>query len=116
MKILRELIAGQQKGHEKEPVFMIGMQLLDIAEREPASAELLEKDLQTNGMKLTDAAAELKKYADTHHGSAKCFCITPDVAEDILRKFYGLPEKTEKTEERAPKEESKGFIDLGDFL
>ncbi len=45
MKELRELIEKQRKGHKNDPVFMIGEQLLEIAEKEPASLELLKKDL-----------------------------------------------------------------------
>ena len=46
MSKLYDLIAEQQKGHENEPRFMIGEQLKEIAEREPLSAELLERDLE----------------------------------------------------------------------
>lgn len=115
---LRAIIAEQQKGHEGEPLYMVGMQLLGIAEKEPDSAELLEADLQTSGMGLAAAAGELKKYADTHHGKAKCFCITPDTAEKILRGFYHLPEKKADGEEKPADEEGSAddFIDLSAFL
>ena len=109
-----EQIEVQQKGHEKEPLFMVGEQLKEIAAKEPLAAELLEKDLATQGMGLADAAKKLQEYADKNHGRAKCFCITPPVAEKILREFYGLPEPvkvTKKIEQvTAPK------IDLSDFL
>lgn len=108
------LIEEQQKGHENEPLYMVGEQLKDIAERESASAEILEKDLSVGGMGLADAAAALKDYADKNHGKAKCFCITPIVAEGILRKFYGLPEASIK-EEQIPEPESTR-IDLASFL
>lgn len=114
MSRLMEIITAQQKGHENEPLFMIGEQLKEIAEREPFSAELLEKDLETPGMKLSDAATRLKKYSDDHHGKATCFCISPKVAEGILREFYGLPKAEEGKAEKA--QPMSGFIDLGAFL
>lgn len=114
MSRLHEIITAQQKGHENEPLFMIGEQLKEIAEREPNVADILEKDLETTGMKLSDAAARLKKYSDEHHGKATCFCISPKVAEGILREFYGLPNGEErKAEEPQP---ATNFIDLGAFL
>ena len=115
MSRLIEIITAQQKGHENEPVFMIGEQLKEIAVREPFSAELLEKDLETDGMKLGDAAARLKKYSDEHHGKAPCFCISPKVAEGILREFYGLP-KPETVSVEKPTQQTTDFIDLGAFL
>ena len=104
---LRAIIAEQQRGHEEEPLYMVGMQLLGIAEKEPDSAELLEADLQTSGMGLADAA-----------GKAKCYCITPDTAEKILRSFYHLPEKKADGEEKSADEEGSAddFIDLSAFL
>lgn len=112
---LLALIEEQQKGHENEPLFMVGEQLKEIAEREPVSAELLEKDLAVEGMGLAGAAAALQKYSDEHHGKAKCFCITPKVAEGILREFYGLPVPEAKEKETRTEPESER-IDLASFL
>ena len=113
---LYEIIAAQQKGHENEPIFMIGEQLKDIARNDPKAAELLEHDLETPGMGLADAAKKLKEYSDKNRGKATCFCITPNVAEKILREFYGLgPAPTSE----APKPTAQvptSHIDLSDFL
>lgn len=113
MEALRKLIRDQQGSTETEPRYMIGEQLLEIAEREPACAELLEKDLVVKEMSLDAAAQKLKEYADKHHGSARAFCITPKVAEGILRDFYGLPKAGEAPAAPAPEE---GYIDLSSFL
>lgn len=110
MTRLSAIIDAQQKGHEDEPIYMIGEQLKAIAERESASAELLERDLAVEGMGLDEAAKALKKYADEHSNKKGCFCIPPHTAEKILRKFYGLPEGA-KTEQVSP-----GRIDLSSFL
>ena len=114
MSTLQELIAQQQKGHETKPRFMIGEQLKEIAAREPRCAEILEKDLTVKEMSLESAERKLQEYADKNHGSAKAFCITPLVAEGILRDFYGLPKRDEaEPEPETPKE---GYIDLSSFL
>jgi len=114
MSTLQELIAQQQKGHETKPRFMIGEQLKEIAAREPLCAEILEKDLTVKEMSLEAAERKLQEYADKNHGSAKAFCITPIVAEGILRDFYGLPKRDEaEPEPETPKE---GYIDLSSFL
>lgn len=113
-----EIIEQQQKGRENTPAFMIGEQLKEIAAREPASAELLEKDLIVAGMGLDGAAKKLQEYADANHKTAKCFCITPIKAEEILREFYGLPKREEKRNEAVSLSDEKemGRIDLSDFL
>ena len=108
---LSAIIEAQQKGHEEEPIYMIGEQLKEIAERESASAELLLRDLEVDGMGLEGAAKELKKYADKHSGRRGCFCISPKVAEKILREFYCLGEPQTVSTPAAP-----GRIDLGSFL
>ncbi len=111
---LQEIIAQQQKGHEGKPRFMIGEQLKEIAAREPICAEILEKDLTVKEMSLEAAERKLQEYADKNRKNARTFCITPIIAEGILREFYGLPKRDEaETEPEAPQE---GFIDLSSFL
>lgn len=109
---LRELIEAQQKGKEGQPAYTVGLQLLDIAEREPECAELLISDLSTDGMGLTAAECKIKKYADKNRKGAAFFCVTPTVAEQILREFYGLPEARKRTE--APADD--GFLSLDSFI
>ena len=113
---LIDLISAQQSGHENEPEFMIGEQLKEMAERQPSIEDILIGDLATSTMTLEAAAGELKKFADEHKGkNAKCFCITPLVAEGILRKFYGLPERPER-EEASQAEPDGELIRLADYL
>ena len=116
MSKLYDLIAEQQKGHENEPRFMIGEQLKEIAEREPLSAELLERDLEIEEMNLEAAEKHFQEYADKNHGKAKAFCITPKVAERLLREFYGLPIPEENAPEKKEADSSAGYIDLSSFL
>ena len=117
MEVLLKLIEKQQKGHENTDVFMVGEQLKDIAASDPVCAEILEKDLAVEAMGLAAAAAKLKEYADKNRGKLKCFCITPLVADKILREFYGLPimetGTVRSTAEKAPAER---ILDLDSFL
>lgn len=116
MSKLYDLIAEQQKGHETEPRFMIGEQLKEIAEREPLSAELLERDLEIEEMNLEAAEKHFQEYADKNRGKAKAFCITPKVAERLLREFYGLPIPEENAPDKKEADSSAGYIDLSSFL
>lgn len=111
---LAGMISEQQKGQQNKPAFMVGEQLKEIAQNEAAACELLVQDLKVKEMDLTAAAAKLKEYADKNHGNAREFCITPLVAEGILRKFYGLPERGETATVSEPQDSD--FIDLGDFM
>ena len=96
IKELREKIRAQQ-GEEGTDVWMIGEQLLEIAERELASAALIEKDLEVADMSLPEAAKAMKAFADEKHSKIKgnCICVTPKEADGVLRKFYGLPLRDE---------------------
>ena len=119
MEKLIELIRKHQEGHEAafDDVFTVGEQLLDMASRQPECIEILIQDLNTPKMGLCEAAAQIKKYADEHRKSAKCYCVSPMIAEGILREFYGLPKPDEKSAlsvESAPAAED--YIDLGDFF
>lgn len=110
-------IEAQQKEEEGTPGFNIGEQLKDIARAEPASAELIDQDIEKEGMGLPDVADAFKKYADAEHKKKKdsCICITPIVAEGLIRKFYGLPKKEDALQDQ-PEEDPEGFLDLESFL
>lgn len=107
---LVEIISEQQKGHENEDIFGIGEQLKDMAEGDAKITELLINDLTTSGMKLVDAAKMFKQHADSIKGNKNKVCITPKVADGLLRRFYGLPDAKETVTVAAPE------IDLADFI
>jgi hypothetical protein len=117
MEKLTEMIRAQQQGREGTDVFCVGEQLLDIASESDEILDILKRDLEIAEMSLERAAGKIKEYADKNRKNAKCFCVTPLVADGILREFYGLPERGAKPES-APAESTEGetFIDLGDFL
>lgn len=118
MEKLRAIIEEQRKGKENTPVFMVGEQLIDIAEREPNTRELLFADLQVPEMSLAKAEAKIKEYSDKHRGSASSFCVSPKVAEGILREFYGLPTVAAGTPASATPSVSAAsdYVDLDSFL
>ena len=113
MQKLREMIDAQRKGKEDSPVWMVGEQLLDIATGEPDSLELLKQDLTVPEMSLENAEKQIKAWADKHK-KGSCCCVSPKVADGILRKFYGLRSLEESKAESKSAENS--YIDLDSFL
>ena len=114
MKELTKIIVLQQKGHNEDPIFMVGEQLKEMAQRDPSCIEILKHDLQIEKMGLEGAAGALQAYSDKNHGNAKCFVISPARAEVILREFYGLPES--KKNSQVYSSISSSLIDLESFM
>ena len=114
-----ELIEKQQAGKENTDAWMVGEQLKDICGADPHCADLVEKDLQDKSMNLTACAAKIRAYADRQPRKGNCVCVPPNVAEGIIREFYGLPGAAPKQEQAAarpaPLPEDDG-LDLMDFL
>ena len=108
-----EMIEQQQsKLQDTEPAWMVGEQLKDICRQDPGCAELVEKDLSVKGMGLVDCEKQIKAWADKHKKKG-CCCVSPKVAESIIRKFYGLP-KAGPVKSEQPKK--TGVIDLFSFV
>jgi len=99
---------------------MIGMQLIDMIKAEPAISQIVEEDLQNPEMSLTKCADAMRKHADEIHSKSKgnCVCITPAEAEKVIRKFYGLPDQTERPEPAAEPVQAmeESILNLEDFL
>ena len=90
-KAIAAIEAQQAKVNECPPQWMVGEQLKDICRMEPDSAELIAQDLDVAAMSIIEAEKKIKGYSDEHKGKgAACFCVSPMVAERILREFYGL--------------------------
>lgn len=111
----KELIEQQQAALENtDPAWMVGMQLMDICRADPSCGTIVAKDLENPDMSLLAAAKKLAEYAAKNRGKKKCYCITPDIAEGIIREFYGLPGASlEKAEEPTP---SVPILSLADFV
>lgn len=104
--------AAQNKVTARSAPWMVGEQLKDICSHEPASAELILRDITGEGMGLADAERKIKEHADAHR-VGRFACVTPAEADQILRTFYGLPPAGAAAE---AKEDDAGIIDLLDFL
>ena len=115
MEKLREIIEAQRKGKEDTPVWMVGEQLFDIAAGEPDSLELLKQDLAVLEMSLENAEKQIKAWADKHKKGG-CCCVSPKVADGILRKFYGLKSLDERRKEARTQPAKAEYIDLDSFL
>ena len=116
---IKRIEEQQAKLKEGSAPWVVGEQLKDICRREPKSAELIAQDLTNEDMSLEKAEKQIKKWADGHR-TGNFSCVPPEKADEILRKFYGLPgapEKEEKTPVAAePAKEATGMVDLADFL
>ena len=103
-----------QRPKEHGAVWMVGEQLKDMLRAEPHLADLLMNDLSGGGMTLVDAEKKIAEQARKNR-VGNCGCVTPAEAEDILRKFYGLPPRGQAMEQT--EKAAKGVvIDLADFL
>lgn len=107
-----EKIELQQKGKENTAPWMVGEQLKDICRREPIAAELVEKDLDIKEMSLVECEKKIKAWADAHKKD-RCAVVPPNVAEEIIRKFYGIPEPKNEHIAIGPFAE---IVDFSDFL
>lgn len=89
-----EKIEAQQKGKENTAVWLCGEQLKDICRSDPHCAEIVSQDLDVPEMSIAACEKKIKACADAHKPGprAPSSCVLPNVAEDIIRKFYGLPE------------------------
>lgn len=113
-----EKITTQQTGMEGTAPFMVGEQLKDICRKDARAAELILQDLDIEAMSLTNAEKKIKAYADGHR-KGNFACVPPDVAEKILREFYGLPAEdvaAAEREQEVPEEAAGKIINLADFL
>lgn len=107
-----ERIEAQQKGKENTPAWMVGEQLKDICRSDPHCAELILQDLDNPDMSIEKAECQLKAWADKQKRTGNCVCVPPNVAENILRKFYGLPEASSREAAPSPAEDAPLGLDL----
>ena len=111
-----ELIEAQQKGLEMTAPWMVGEQLKEICRREPDCAAIVAEDLQNKDMSLAACEKKIRAWANEHR-KGNCAVVPPNVAEDIIRKFYGLPPRAEVQEPAAvPQATEPEVLDLFGFL
>lgn len=117
MENINELISGLQKGLEGTPEYMVGQQLKDIC-KDKACAKIVAEDLKNKSMGLKAAAGRIKAWADDQHRKkgGSCICVPPDVAEKILREFYGLPDAMPEDQTEPAAEPAAPVLDLASFF
>ena len=112
-----EKIEAQQKGRENTAVWMVGEQLKDVCRGDPYCAELVAQDLEHSGMSIVEAEKKIKAYADKQKRTGNCVCVPPNVAEGIIREFYGLPDAGQAPQKPVQEPPAQtDFLDLSDFL
>lgn len=110
-----EKIEAQQAGKENTAAWMVGQQLKEICKADTHCAEIVAGDLENKAMSIDAAEKKIKAYADKQKRTGNCVCVPPNVAEKIIREFYGLPEPGKP--EQFPSLQSKtDILDLADFL
>jgi len=107
-----EKIEAQQKGKEDTTVWMVGEQLKDICREDLSFAEIVLADLENESMSIDKCEKQIKAYADKHR-KGSCACVPPNVADRIIRKFYGLPGQAEKKPETAPQTSTEAPTSMG---
>ena len=106
-----------QQGNVKDAVWMVGEEVKDICRKEPHCAEIVMQDLENPDMSLAMCEKNIKAYADNHR-TGNFACVPPQVADEIIREFYGLP----ATGAAAPADpqtmayEKPAVIDLADLF
>ena len=96
-----EMIEAQQKGKENTAPWMVGEQLKDICRADPGCAEIVAKDLEVAAMSIVECEKKIKAWADKQKRAGNCVCVPPNVAEKIVREFYGLPEAEQEVQHPA---------------
>lgn len=112
-----EKIEAQQKEKEESAAWMVGEQLKEICKADPHCADIISADLDNKEMSIVAAERKIAEWADKKHRENKGnrVCVPPNVADRILRDFYGLP----AAGAASPAEtinSSSGILDLADFL
>ena len=108
MSVFEKITA--QQGKERTAVWMVGEQLKDIIRDDSRLQEIVEQDLEQEGLSLAACEKKIKAYADKHK-TGNFACVTPAEAEDIIREFYGLGAAAV---EDAPK--TGNVVNLADFF
>lgn len=104
---IKRIEVQQKQAGNKGHIFAMGEQLKEICRNEPRAAELVAQDLTNPEMSLAKLKLTFDKFAQDHREGNES-CITPDQADELIRKFYGIP---------APNQSScSNVLDLFDLL
>ena len=112
-----EKITALQKGKENTAPWMVGEQLKDICRREPRCEQIVLEDLSNPDMSLEKCEKKIKEWADSQKNGKSCVCVPPNVAERIIREFYGLGDAPQQAEQPEQQHVHKAkILSLDDLL
>lgn len=97
-----------KQGAKNTMVWCVGEQLKDICRESEHNADIVSTDLDNSEMSIAKCEKKIAEYASKHK-NGNCGCCPPNVADEIIRKFYGIPAPGE-----APTKSN--VLDLSDFL
>ncbi len=108
-------INEQQKSHKPtSAVFCVGEQLKDICANNKPAQELVLRDLDIKEMSIVECEKKIKAYADKHKEGNFAF-VSPQIAHEIICKFYGIP-LVEQEPISPTATEPKARVNLEDFF
>lgn len=107
-----EKIEAMQAGKENTAPWMVGQQLMDICKKQKQYEQIVLEDLENPDMSLEKCEKQIKAWADKQKRKGNCVCVPPNVADEIIRKFYGLGE----AEETGADNGGGDILDLEDLL
>ena len=110
-EVTRKIRSQQGKKHGR--VWHTGEHLLEFLGKYPQYAELISTDLDNPGMSLTNFEKEIATAARANGGG-----LGGTDADNVLRKFYGLPAEGEDVAApvQATPEVGGVHVNLSDFL
>ncbi len=103
-------IEAQQQGKENTAAWHVGEQLKDICRESLHNADIVSTDLDNPDMSIEKCERKIEEYA-RNHKKGNCGCCPPDVADRIIREFYGIAVAAE-----APAKPTPAVLDLSDFF
>lgn len=110
MKEVTRKIRDQQ-GKQRSHVWHTGEHLLEFLGRYPQYAELISDDLDNESMSLTNFEKEIARAAHANGGG-----LGGRDADDVLRKFYGLPAEEDGTPAQTVSGAGSVRVNLLDYL
>lgn len=113
-KMKQRLENQLEKEYEYSPVRGVAKQLMDIVGSNEERAAVVLEDFAA-GRTVKKCEQEIKKWVDGHHKGNSGYC-PPDIADGIIRKYFGLPEAGEKPQQRPQPKRKNKTINLADFL
>lgn len=105
IKRINEQIEKSKDGNVRS----CGYQLTDIIKSTPGAAELVLRDLDRDGMSISDCEKKI------HEEWKKNNSIDSRQADKVIREFYGIPETSEHAQ-AATVNKKHSIVDLDDFF